>query len=103
MADKIERIGRVSFDAGIVEPVHRYTPEERAEKIREIEQASADRAELRALLAKYPNPNHLSFAELLEQAVNGGQIKDDDLDYILDIGNHRESDTSGVIVDIGRK
>ena len=99
MADRIERIGRVSFDAGRVEPVRRYTPEERAEKIKEIEQAAADRAELRALLAKYPNPNHLSFAELLEQAVNGGQIKDDDLNYILDIGNHAGSD-SGVIVDI---
>ena len=34
--------------------------------------------------------------------INGGQIKDDDLDYILDIGNHSKSDTSGVIVDIGR-
>lgn len=101
MADRIERIGRVSFDADRVEPVRRYTPEERAEKIKEIEQAAADRAELRALLAKYPNPNHLSFAELLEQAVNGGQIKDDDLDYILDIGNHRDSDDSGVILDIG--
>ena len=99
MADRIERIGRVSFDAGRVEPVRRYTPEERAEKIKEIEQAAADRAELRALLAKYPNPNHLSFAELLEQAVNGGQIKDDDLNYILDIGNPAGSD-SGVIVDI---
>lgn len=103
MADRIERIGRVSFDAGRVEPVRRYTPEEWAEKIKEIEQAAADRAELRALLAKYPNPNHLSFAELLEQAINGGQIKDDDLDYILDIGNHRDSDTSGVILDIGNK
>ena len=103
MADRIERIGRVSFDAGRVEPVRRYTPEERAAKIREIEQEAADRAEIRALLAKYPNPNHLSFAELLEQAVNGGQIKDDDLDYILDIGNHSESDISGVILDIGNK
>lgn len=65
MADRIERIGRVSFDAGRWGPVRRYTPEERAEKIKEIEQAAADRAELRALLAKYPNPNHLSFAEYL--------------------------------------
>lgn len=100
MADRIERIGRVTFDAGRVEPVRRYTPEELAEKIKEIEQAAADRAELRALLAKYPNQDHLSFAELLEQAVNSGQIKDDDLDYILDIGNHSISDTSGVILDI---
>ena len=99
---EIGRIERVSYNAGRVERITRYTPEERAAKIREIEQVAADRAELRALLAKYPNPDHLSFAELLEQAINGGQIKDDDLDYILDIGNHSKSDTSGVIVDIGR-
>ena len=37
MADRIERIGRVSFDTGRVEPVRRYTPEERAAKIKEIE------------------------------------------------------------------
>ena len=103
MADRIEGIGRIAYDSGRVEPVRRYTPEERAAKIREIEQEAADRAELRALLAKYPNPDHLSFAELLEQAVNGGQIKDDDLDYILDIGNHTDSNTSGVILDIGGK
>ena len=76
MGDRIERIGRVSFNAGGIEPVRRYTPEERAAKIREIEQEAADRAELRALLAKYPNPNHLSFAELLEQASNGGQERE---------------------------
>lgn len=103
MADRIEGIGRIAYDSGRVEPVRRYTPEERAAKIREIEQEAADRAELRALLAKYPNPDHLSFAELLEQAVNSGQIKDDDLDYILDIGNHTDSNTSGVILDIGGK
>lgn len=102
MADRIKRIGRASFDTGRIEPVCRYTPEERAAKIKEIEQAAVDRAELIALLAEYPNPDHLSFAELLEQAINGGQIKDDDLDYILDIGNHSKPDTSGVIVDIGR-
>ena len=100
MADRIEGIGRIAYDSGRVEPVRCYTPEERAAKIREIEEAAADRAELRVLLAKYPNPDHLSFAELLEQAVNGGQIKDDDMNYILDIGNHGESDNSGVIIDI---
>lgn len=103
MADRIEGIGRIAYDSGRVEPVRRYTPEERTAKIREIEQEAADRAELRALLAKYPNPDHLSFAELLEQAVNGGQIKDDDLDYILDIENHTDSNTSSVILDIGGK
>ena len=54
MADRIEGIVRIAYDAGRVEPVRRYTPEERAAKIREIEEAAADRAELRVLLAKYP-------------------------------------------------
>ena len=63
---EIKRIGRLTHDFCMVERVTRYTPEERVAKIKEIEQAAADRAEIRALLAKYPNPDHLSFAELLE-------------------------------------
>ena len=66
---EIRRIERISYNSGRVERITRYTPEERAAKIKEIEQAAADRAEIRALLAKYPNPDHLSFAELLEQAL----------------------------------
>ena len=93
---RIERIERV----GRVERVTRYTPEERAAKIREIEQAATDRAEIRAYLAKFPNPEYLSFAELLEQALSNQKTNDDELAYILDIGKH-ETDTSGVIVDIG--
>ena len=96
---EIRRIERVSYNEGRVERVTRYTPEERAAKIREIEQAAADRAEIRAYLAKFPNPEHLSFAELLEQALSN-QKTNDELAYILDIGKH-ETDTSGVIVDIG--
>lgn len=97
---EIRRIERVSYNAGRVERVTRYTPEERAAKIREIEQAAADRAEIRAYLAKFPNPEHLNFAELLEQALSNQKTTDDELAYILDIGKH-ETDTSGVIVDIG--
>ena len=41
---EIRRIERVSYNAGSVERVTRYSPEERAAKIREIEQAAADRA-----------------------------------------------------------
>ena len=97
---EIERIERVSYNAGRVERVTRYTPKERAAKIREIDQASAERAEIRTYLAKFPNPEHLSFAELLEQALSNQKINDDELAYILDIGKH-ETDTSGVIIDIG--
>ena len=85
MKTGIQRIGRISSNADRVEPVRRYTPEERAEKIKEINEAANDRAELRALLAKYPNPNNLSFAELLENGGDGGQIQDDESGYILDI------------------
>lgn len=42
----------------------------------------------------------MSFAELLEQAVSNQKTNDAELAYILDIGKH-ETDTSGVIVDIG--
>lgn len=91
---EIRRIERISYNSGRIER------EERAAKIKEIEQAAVDRAEIRALLAKYPNPDHLSFAELLEQASYNQKLNDDELAYILDIGNH-QTDTSGVIVDIG--
>jgi hypothetical protein len=99
---EIRRIERISYNSGRVERVTRYSPEERAAKIKEIEQAAADRAEIRALLAKYPNPAHLSFAELLEQALKNQKLNDDELAYILDIGN-QQTDTSGVIVDISSK
>lgn len=99
---EIRRIERISYNSGRVEPVTNYTPEERATKIIEIKQAAADRAEIRAYLAKFPNPEHLSFAELLEQAMSNQKTNDGELAYILDIGNHQE-DTSGVIVDISSK
>jgi hypothetical protein len=98
--DEIHRIERISYNSGRVERITRYTPEKRAAKIKEIALAEADRAEIREYLAKFPNPEHLSFAELLEQALSNQKTNDDELAYILDIGNHQE-DTSGVIVDIG--
>ena len=85
---EIRRIGRVAYNSGMVAQVTNYSPEERATKIKEIEQAAAERAEIRAYLAKFPNPEHLSFAELLEQALNSQKTNDDELAYILDIGSH---------------
>ncbi len=85
---EIRRIERISYNAGRVERVTCYTPEERAAKIREIEQTAADRAEIRAYLANFPNPDHISFAQLLEQPINNEKSNDEDLPYILDIGNH---------------
>ena len=40
---EIRRIERVSYNAGRVERVTRYTPEERAAKIREIEQELSEK------------------------------------------------------------
>ena len=103
MEDRIESIGRISYNAGRIEPVRGYTKKEIAAKLKIIEQENADRAEIRALLAKYPNPDHLSFEELLEQAENERKVQNNNLGYILDIGNHADSNTSGVILDIGGK
>lgn len=86
MTDKIGGIRRVSFTSGRVEKVRNYTAKERAEKLKEIDRAAAERAEVREYLSRYPNPDHLSFAELLELAIHGKTVTDNDLDYILDIG-----------------
>lgn len=94
MSDRIEGIQRIAR----VEPVRGYTLAERVAKLRQIEREAADRAEIREYLAKYPNPDHLSFADLLEQAIKGQKITEEELDYILDIGNHKYDD--GVIIEI---
>lgn len=86
MEDRIEGISRISKITR-VEGIRNYTPAERAEKINEIEKAAAVRAEVRAYLSRFPNPEHLSFAELLEQAIKNNKATDDDLAYILDIKN----------------
>ena len=83
----IHRIERVAYTSGRVERVTNYTVEERVAKLKEIEQAAADRAEIRDYLAKFPNPNNLSFAELLEQALKNQETDDEEIAYILDIGN----------------
>ena len=91
MEDRIEGISRISRVTG-VEGIRNYTPAEWAEKIKEIEKAAAERAEIRAYLAKFPNPENLSFAELLEQAIKDNKATDDDLAYILDIKNFPKKD-----------
>lgn len=83
MEDRIEGISRITR----VERVRNYTPAERAAKFEEIEKAAAERAEIREYFAQFPNPEHLSFAELLEQAIKNNKVTDDDIGYILDIKN----------------
>ena len=51
-----------------------------------VEEQEKDHAEIREYLAKFPNPNHLSFSELLAQNKAGAQSEDDE-GYVLDIGS----------------
>ena len=100
MADdsQIQGIQRISsILSSKVEPVRRYTPSERKQKMEMMEAEIKEHAEMLALRReikeKYPNPDKLSFSELLQQEKNGVQSlqesaskqSDDDDGYILDI------------------
>ena len=88
MPGKISRISNISYNATRVEPVRRHTQAEIDAIYESVEQQEKDRAELREYLAKYPNPDHLSFSELLAQNKVGAQDNDnDDEGFILDIKN----------------
>ena len=82
MSERVERIERV----GRIKAIQPYSMETQTLRIHDCLQAAQDRAELHALLAKYPNPEHLSFAELLEQAVNDRKKEAEELDFVLDLG-----------------
>ena len=84
MADRINGISSVRTTSMRIEPVRGYTKKEKREKLKEIEKAEEERETLRASLAN-SNPNHLTFAELLDQAIQNNKTKDDDIGYILDI------------------
>ena len=81
----IQKIGGISYNSSRVEPVTRYSKEHCSKKLKETEEEAADRAETLAYLAKYPNPDHLSFAELLDQATKNPLEADDETGYIVDI------------------
>lgn len=83
---KISGITSIGYDSSRIEPVRRHTPEEVEAIYKNVEGQEKDRAEIRAYLAKFPNPNHLSFSELLAQNKAGPQSNDDE-GYVLDIGN----------------
>lgn len=70
MSNRIEAIGRVSYNASRIQPVRRYTEDEAKTLKETIEKQSEERQELNNYLKKYSNPEHYSFAELLEQAKN---------------------------------
>ena len=86
MPGKISGISNISYNSSRVEPVRRHTKTEVDAIFDAVEEQEKDRAEIREYLAKFPNPNHLSFSELLAQNKAGAR-GDDDEGYVLDIGS----------------
>lgn len=86
MPGKISRISNISYNATRVEPVRRHTQAEIDAIYESVEQQEKDRAEIREYLARFTNPNNLSFSELLAQNKAGAQDNDDE-DFVLDIKN----------------
>ena len=86
MADRISRIQSVGYVSTRVEPVRGYTAKERAAKRKEIDEAMEERVEINKYLAKFPNPEHKSFQQLLDELMNPEKSE--------------MSDDDGVIVDI---
>ena len=86
MPSKISEITSIGYDSSRVQPVRRHTKAEVDAIFDAVEEQEKDRAEIREYLAKFPNPNHLSFSELLAQNKAGAQVEDDE-GYVLDIGS----------------
>ena len=86
METKITGISGVSYNSTKVQPVRRHTKAEVDAIFDAVEEQEKDHAEIREYLAKFPNPNHLSFSELLAQNKAGAQSEDDE-GYVLDIGS----------------
>ena len=86
MPSKISGITSIGYDSSRVQPVRRHTKAEVDAIFDAVEEQEKDRTEIREYLAKFPNPNHLSFSELLAQNKAGAQSEDDE-GYVLDIGS----------------
>ena len=84
MQSKISGISNISYDSSRVDPVRRHTKAEIDAIFDAVEEEEKDRAEIREYLARFPNPNHLSFSELLAQNKTGSQDSDDE-GFVLDI------------------
>lgn len=90
---EIHRIVRIASDSSSIDPVRRYTDSERKAKMEMMEDEIKEHAEMlaihREIKEKYPNPENLSFTELLEQgknqAVESKADTKDDEGFILDI------------------
>ncbi len=80
MAQKISRIQSVGYVSTRVEPVRAYTQAEKEAILANIEKQQEERAEINKYLAQFPNPEHKSFQELLDELMNP-----QDEDVIVDI------------------
>lgn len=95
MADRIESIQRIEYNSTIVTPVRRYTKSEKKTKMEMLEKQISNHEEMtaihREIKEKYPNPQKLSFKELLQQEMKDGPDSDsitnqeDDDGFILDL------------------
>lgn len=83
MSNRIERIGRLSYNTSPIERLRRYTKKELKAKLKQIQIEQDEFYEIMSYLAQFKNPDNLSFKELIE-------LKDkspNEEDYILDISN----------------
>ena len=90
---KVEKIYRITGDSSSINPVRRYTDSERKAKMEKMEEEIKEHKEMldirREIREKYPNPEKLSFSELLKQEMTGEINKP-----------ARDEDGDGFIVDI---
>ena len=94
MFNKIESISKVSSASNKkIQPVRRHSKEEIEKLYKDYQEASDDRKAFEEYLNKYPNPDKLSFDELLKRAASG---------LIIDVGKKSEED-DGVILSISSK
>lgn len=90
---RIEPIQHINGSSNRVSAIRGYTKEERAEKVKEIDALVEEHAQMAAIRQKiqkdYPNPQMLSFKELLNQEINGKHEKpspsENEEGFILDI------------------
>ncbi|MCR4742013.1 MAG: hypothetical protein K5866_03970 [Treponema sp.] len=108
MFDKIESISSLSsINNGKIQPVRRHSKKEIENLYNYNQEASEDRKAFQEYLKKYPNPDNLSFDELLKKAASGHpltdkEIKENESGLIIDVG-HKPKEDDGVILSISSK
>ena len=108
MFNKIESISKVSSASNKkIQPVRRHSKEEIEKLYKDYQEDSDDRKAFEEYLNKYPNPDKLSFDELLKRAASGHpltakEIQEKQTGLIIDVGKKSEDD-DGVILSISSK